>query len=134
MEHIFKTLEKVSELNERTSARIASFFAKNADNSLELVSTEGLGVANKLKLYSSGEVQVFRAEVYGESGTAITPHAHARSIEYVIVLHGSLVHDGQVYHKGEVFIVPEGQPHTLESKDGPASCIVIMIPPEELYE
>jgi len=83
-------------------------------------------------LHQDGNVQVWLCSQ--AENTTIKAHAHASSVEFFIVLSGTITICGQSVGANEVYTVSAGIPHGPISSAGGAVYLAIIHPPEHAYD
>jgi mannose-6-phosphate isomerase-like protein (cupin superfamily) len=127
---IHSTVERARETNRGTDKRLASIVIQTpGDETFDMLSS-GEPCHIEMILSRPG-VQVLSATLV--DGVACSPHAHADSTEYFILITGSLEICGKVYKAGDCAVVPPGTEHAPHAVNGECFVICVLVPPEHQY-
>ena len=86
-----------------------------ADGQIEMATSKG-NRAQIMRLFADAEAGAFYCSQ--DKGSKTETHRHSESVEYFIVVTGTILCLGEVYSEGECCIVPPDTPHSVEALHG----------------
>ncbi len=128
MEQVLDTLEKARVIQERTAERLKSIILPDSHGFELLSDREPVHVR---RLYETKDTQVLH--VYFDPNTTCDGHEHTISNETFVVILGSIIYNNEEFLAGQTFVVPAGEVHHVGAGEDGGECIVILVPPEEIY-